>query len=267
MVIMQVDKVTEILRETAQAIILPRYRALALGDVMEKSPGEVVTTADREAEDLITRRLRGVLDAPVVGEEAVAANPRLIDALSAAATVWLVDPLDGTANFVAGSPDYAVMAALVRNGHTVASWIVRPVCDRAYVAEHGAGAWRDGVRVSRAPASDDPARLRGAVLTRFLTPAARTRVEGVASRFAALEPGAQCSGVDYPRLVDGELDFVAFRRILPWDHAPGAFLLTEAGGVVRHFDHTTYRPTDTQPGLLTAAGASCWQAVRSVLHL
>ncbi|GAA2670136.1 inositol monophosphatase family protein [Nonomuraea recticatena] len=130
---------------------------------MEKSPGEVVTIVDREAEELITCGLRGVLDAPVVGEEAAAADPRLIDALTEAPTAWLVDPLDGTANFVAGSPDYAVMAALVHHGHTVASWILRPADDRVYVAERGAGAWRDSIRLSREPASLDPAELRGAV--------------------------------------------------------------------------------------------------------
>ncbi|MEV4064365.1 inositol monophosphatase family protein [Nonomuraea dietziae] len=264
---MHIDKVTEILREAAHAVILPRYRALATGEVMEKSPGEVVTIADREAEELITRGLRGVLDAPVVGEEAAAADPRLIDALTEAPTAWLVDPLDGTANFVAGNPDYAVMVALVHHGRTVASWILRPADDRAYVAEHGAGAWRDSIRLSREPASQDPAELRGAVLTRFLPPSAKARVEVTASRFAAVEPGTKCAGVDYPRLVDGELDFVAFHRLLPWDHAPGVLLLTEAGGVARHHDRTPYRPADMRPGLLTAADAACWQTVRSVLSL
>ncbi|GIH29297.1 inositol monophosphatase [Acrocarpospora phusangensis] len=264
---MQIDDVTEILREAAQTVIVPRFRALAAGEVMEKAPGEVVTVVDREAEELITRRLRGVIDAPVVGEEAVAADPRLVDVLAEAPTVWLVDPLDGTANFVAGSTDYAVMAALVRHGRTVASWILRPDDDRVYVAEHGAGAWRDGVRLRREPASDDPAGLRGVVLTRFLTPDARAHVEAVESRFAAVGPGARCAGVDYPRLVEGELDFVLFQRLLPWDHAPGVLLLTEAGGVALHPDRTPYRPAEGRPGLLNAAGTACWQSVRSLLKL
>ncbi|NUW38088.1 inositol monophosphatase [Nonomuraea sp. SMC257] len=263
--IMDVDQVTEIVVDAARVAILPRFRALADGEVAEKSPGEVVTVADREAEELISRRLREVLDAPVVGEEAAADAPQLLTALREAPAAWVVDPLDGTANFVAGRPDYAVMAALVRDGETVAAWIAQPAQGRVYVAERGAGAWRDGVRLRREPAPGDPAALRGAALTRFLDPAAKAQVEAAAPRFAALGPGSGCAGVDYPRLVDGEQDFVLFQRTLPWDHAPGVLLLTEAGGHARRLDGSTYRPADPRAGLLDAADPTCWETARSLL--
>jgi fructose-1,6-bisphosphatase/inositol monophosphatase family enzyme len=262
---MWIDEVTEILREVTEDAILPRFRALAAGEVAEKSPGELVTVADREAEELISRRLRGVLDALVVGEEATAGDPGLVSALRQAPAAWLVDPLDGTANFVAGRPEYAVMAALVRGGETVAAWIIRPAEDRVYVAERGSGTWRDGVRVHRAPAPTDPARLRGAALTRFLDPPTKAWVEAAAPRFPALGPGTACAGVDYPRLLDGDQDFVLFHRTLPWDHAPGALLLTEAGGTARRPDGTPYRPADDRYGLLNTAGETCWATVRPLL--
>ncbi|HCA86274.1 MAG TPA: inositol monophosphatase [Streptomyces sp.] len=262
---MWIDDVTGILCEAAETAILPRFRALAEGDVEEKSPGEVVTVADREAEVLISRRLREVVNAPVVGEEAAAGNPGLAVALRDAPVVWLVDPLDGTANFVAGRPEYAVMAALVRAGETVAAWILRPVDGRVHIAERGSGAWRDGVRVRREPAPGEPAELRGAALTPFLDPRARARVEAAAPRFAALGPGTACAGVDYPRLLEGEQDFILFQRTLPWDHAPGALLLTEAGGVARRPDGSAYRPADPRSGLLNAADQACWNTVRPLL--
>lgn len=262
---MRIDDVTDILREAAESAILPRFRSLGAGDVSEKSPGEVVTVADRQAEELITRRLRAVRDVPVVGEEAAAADPGLIDALRHAPAAWLVDPLDGTSNFVAGRTEFAVMAAFVEVGEPVASWIVQPVAGHVYVAEHGAGAWRDGVRVRRAPAPAEPARIRGAALTRFLSADARAHVEAAAPRFAALEPGAHCAGVDYPRLVDGEQDFVLFHRTLPWDHAPGTLLLREAGGVAHRPDGRPYRPADGGLGLLNAADQACWDVVRALL--
>lgn len=263
---MWVDEVTGILRDAAELAILPRFRTLADGEVTEKAPGEVVTVADREAELLIGQRLRGIVDAPVVGEESTAADPGLLAALREAPVAWVVDPLDGTANFVAGRPEFAVMAALVRGGETVAAWIVQPVGGNVYVAEKGAGAWRDGVRLHRAPAPGDPADLRGAVLTRFLDPAGRARVAAVAPRFAEVEQGAMCAGVDYPRLVEGELDFVLYQRSLPWDHAPGSLLLTEAGGVARHLDGVPYRPSDTRSRpLLDAADGATWETVRALL--
>lgn len=263
---MRIDNVTDILREAAETVVLPRFRALGERDVAEKAPGEVVTVADQEAEELITRRLCGVLDVPVVGEEAAATDPGLIDALRHAPAAWLVDPLDGTSNFVAGRTDFAVMAALVRGGETVASWIVQPISGRAYVAEHGAGAWRGDEQVRREPAPAAPGHMRGAALARFLPPEARAHVETVAPRFAALGPGASCAGVDYPRLVDGEQDFVLFHRTLPWDHAPGTLLLREAGGVaLRPAGGRPYRPADGGLGLLNAADRACWETVRALL--
>jgi len=262
---MLIDAVTDVLREAAEVAIVPRFRALAEAEVFEKSPGEIVTVADREAEDLITPRLQALVNAPVVGEEATAANPGLVRALHDAPAAWVIDPLDGTANFVAGRPEWAVMAALVVEGSTTAAWIVRPADDLVYVAESGSGAWRNGVRVQRTPAPARPAELGGAAHTRFMDPVARARVQAAAPLFAELGPGASCSGIDYPRLVDGETDFVLFWRTLPWDHAPGTLIVTEAGGTARRPDGAAYRPADDRQGLLNTAGDECWNAVRPLL--
>jgi fructose-1,6-bisphosphatase/inositol monophosphatase family enzyme len=262
---MLIDAVTRILQEAAEVAITPRFRGLAEAEVFEKSPGELVTVADREAEDMITPRLQALVDAPVVGEEAVAANPQLMTALREAPAVWVVDPLDGTSNFVAGRRQWAVMAALIRGGVTVAGWIVRPADDLVYECESGSGAWRNGVRASRAPASSQPTELRGAAYTRFMDPAARARLRAAAPLFARFGPGTSSAGFDYTRLMDGELDFVLFWRTLPWDHAPGTLLVTEAGGTVRRLDESEYRPADTGRGVLSAAGDECWQAARPLL--
>jgi fructose-1,6-bisphosphatase/inositol monophosphatase family enzyme len=262
---MQIDAVTQILQEAAQEAIVPRFRALTAGQVSEKSPGEVVTVADREAEDLITPRLRALLDVPVVGEEAAAASPGLIGALRDAPAAWVLDPLDGTANFVAGRPLWAVMAALVQAGQTVAAWIVRPADGLVYTAELGSGAWRNGSRVERRPAAAELSDLRGAAHTRFLAPADRARVRAAPPQFASLGPGASCAGVDYPQLLDGELDFVLFWRTWPWDHAPGTLLLREAGGTARRPDGSGYRPDDDIEGLLNAADERTWSSARSML--
>jgi fructose-1,6-bisphosphatase/inositol monophosphatase family enzyme len=262
---MQIDAVTDILREAAETAIVPRFRALADGDVMHKSAGEVVTVADREAEDLIAARLRELVDAPVVGEEAAASDPQLIAAINDAPAAWVVDPLDGTANFVAGRPEYAVMAALVRERQTVASWILRPAEGSVYVAELGSGAWRNGVRLQREPAPLETAELRGVVHTRYLDARRRDRVRAAAALFGELGPGLSCAGIDYTQVADGELDCVLFWRTLPWDHAPGTLLVTEAGGTARWPDGAGYEAAETRTGLLTAADDRCWQVARALL--
>ncbi len=260
-----IDAVTRILREAAETAVMPRFRALTEDEVSEKSPGEIVTVADREAEEFIGPRLRKLLDIPVVGEEATSADPGLLRAVRNEPAVWLVDPVDGTRNFARGDREFAVMTALVRGGRTVASWILRPTENLVYTAELGSGAWRNGVRIRRDPAPAEPARLCGAVTSRFLPPARRDHVSSVTSEFARLGPGAHCAGVDYSALAEGGLDFALFSRTLPWDHAPGSLLLGEAGGVALRLEGDPYRPDDERFGLLDSADEATWHAVRALL--
>jgi len=259
------DRVGDALRETSAEVIEVRFAALGSMDVRAKAAGELVTVADVEAEGLLTQRLTDLLPgAAVVGEEACAADPTLLEGLGAA-QAWLVDPLDGTANFVEGNHDWAVMVALCEEGRTVASWIWQPTSQTMYTAEIGCGAARNGVAVAVTPRPVEPGGVRGAVLTRFLPTSVSAAVDAGRDRFDTVTPGRRCAGVDYPAVVDGGQDFVLFWRTLPWDHAPGVLLLQEAGGVALRPDTSPYRPADTRPGLLVAADRSTWDAVRAIL--
>ncbi len=121
-----VDAVGRAMGEAHRLAIAPHFRSLAADDVEEKEAGEVVTVADRAAERVLGPLLREVIDAPVLGEEAAAADPSLLDLVGAPGPLWLLDPIDGTANFAVGSPTYAVMVALLRDGETEAAWILQP---------------------------------------------------------------------------------------------------------------------------------------------
>jgi fructose-1,6-bisphosphatase/inositol monophosphatase family enzyme len=263
-----VDAVSDTLREAAVTAIAPRFRALAEGDIEEKAPGEVVTVADREAEAIIAARLAELLPGvPVVGEEAVVTDPALLGAVLAAPAAWLVDPLDGTANFVAGDPHWAVMVALVRNGETVAAWIYRHTDRRLYTAERGAGAWTDGARLAcRGDRGGDARSLRGAVLEKFLTNDERARMLPRLGAFGAVGGGYLCAGYEYPAIIEGEQDFALFQRLLPWDHAPGALMLAEAGGVARRPDGRPFDLDHTRRGLLLAASPAVWDQARDILY-
>lgn len=89
----------------------------------EKSPGELVTVADREAEAWLTPRLAALVPGSrVVGEEAVEADPSLLEGLEGG-VAWLLDPVDGTSNFARGEARFAMMAALLRDGEALAAWM------------------------------------------------------------------------------------------------------------------------------------------------
>ena len=262
-----VERVAAVLQGVAAEVIEPRFDNLAEGDVEEKAPEELVTTADTESERVLARRLGEILPGvPVVGEEGTWAGGSIpTGVLAQAPRAWLVDPVDGTSNFVAGSADWGVMVALVEQGTTVVSWIWRPVDRRLYVAERGGGAWVDGERIRRHPAPRDPGRLQGGVLRRFLDEETLKTVDANAGRFAALTSGRMAAAVEYPLIAEGREDFALFGPTLPWDHAPGVLLVEEAGGVARRPDGTPYRPAETAGNLLVAADEATWTTVRDQL--
>ncbi len=251
----------QLLQEIATEVITPRFKALAEGQIHEKSPGDLVTVADHEAEELITRALLGEYpDAVVLGEEAASADPSLHDRFAAAAHAFTVDPIDGTKNFVHGSPDHAVMVAELRGGVVERSWIWQPQHLTSYVAERGLGAWRNEVQIFRPEPSPVPREWRG-VTSR------RSWVGRELPGLRPLELTWVCCGVDYPQLVRGHADFVVYARSLPWDHAPGSLLLSEAGGHVGTIDGGDYDPRHRAGGLVVAARREVYDEVLDRMRL
>ncbi|QZY28658.1 inositol monophosphatase family protein [Nocardioides coralli] len=254
---MDTDAVLDLIREVADEVITPRFRDLADHQVDEKNPGDLVTVADRESEQLLTRALVAAYpDAVILGEEACAEDPALLERYRTAEHAFTVDPVDGTRNFVHGSPDHAVMVAEVRGGQSVRAWIWQPQHEQAYVAERGAGAWGNGKRLTRPPVGE---RVRG-VTSR------RSWLGRAVGTLQALELTWVCCGVDYPKLVEGEADYALYGRSRPWDHAPGSLLLTEAGGFVGTFDGEPYRPQAGVPrALITAADRATYDLVQGLV--
>jgi fructose-1,6-bisphosphatase/inositol monophosphatase family enzyme len=259
------DQVGELMRAVAGEVIMPRFCALAEGDIEEKAPGELVTVADREAEQLLSEALLQFLPGSrVVGEEQTASEPALLTQLDHG-HVWLIDPLDGTANFIAGKPCFAVMVALLKDGETVGAWMLDPISNLLTRAERGAGAYLEAERLQHAPDAPDATLLRGAVLKKYMPDVLRLEIEQRLSRIGEALPGTHCAGAEYPAVVNGAQDFAMFWRTLPWDHAPGALFVSEAGGLAARFDGTLYRASDRGTGLLVARTADVWQAARRAL--
>ncbi|NKK56231.1 inositol monophosphatase [Rhizobium leguminosarum bv. viciae] len=253
-----VEEVKAIIDEAAATVILPRFQKLRAGDIEEKTPGELVTVADKEAEAFISRQLASLIpQSKVVGEEAASNDPTALHVLSSG-DVWLVDPLDGTANFVDGSPDFAVMVALLRDGCTIASWMYQPATDTWAIAVRGAGAHLNGIAARFTGTPISTANCRGSVLTRFLPEERKAAIRLKSGQFGKILPGRRCSGVDYPSLVLMEQHFLVFWRALPWDHAPGALFVEEAGGMVARLDGSMYMPADQTPGLIVARDRDVW---------
>ena len=249
------DDVLELMQSVAAEVITPRFRSLSDAQIDEKRPGDLVTVADHEAEELITRALlEAYPDAVVLGEEAYATAPELIEQFRAADHAFTVDPVDGTKNFVNGSKDHAVMIAEVVDGETVRGWIWQPEHKMAWVAELGSGVRRNGEPVHRAPAGDQPQGATSIWSRRGRQPVGLPNLIGT----------WVCCGVDYPKLMEGEADFVLYGHTNPWDHLPGTLMVREAGGAAAHRDGRFYDARSGGAGLVVASDlATLERAIRA----
>jgi fructose-1,6-bisphosphatase/inositol monophosphatase family enzyme len=252
-----------LLRRVADEVVLVHFRALSDRDIREKSPGDPVTVADERTEVRLRAGLRDILPgARVVGEEAASADPSLLEGLGLG-TVWVVDPIDGTSNFADGVSPFALMVALIDEGETIAGWIYDPVAERMCHAHAGRGAFVDGRAVVARPSGAQPPRAM--LATTFTSARERAdRAARAAGRFVEVE-NPRCAGEQYPQVVLGQTDVALFQRALPWDHAPGTLLVSEAGGRAGRSDGTPYRVADRRPGLLVAATPQLWDDAAALL--
>jgi fructose-1,6-bisphosphatase/inositol monophosphatase family enzyme len=259
--------VAEAMAEVAATEIMPRFRNLAEGDIRKKHGDETVTIADEAAERALAPRLRALIPGSVVvGEEGAAADASVLDLLAGRDPIWVIDPIDGTRNFAAGKADFGVMVALVRHDEILAGWIYDPVLKRAFVAEKGAGAWRDGERI--APARDAPPEdkeLRGSIGYLFFPDPPREKLRAKVKEGLAPPTDRSCAARIYIDITEGRQHFVLFRNMKPWDHLPGALIVAEAGGRVAKWDRSAYRPTDTSGGILVAGHPESWERIRAFL--
>lgn len=258
-------QVSALMRAVASTAVLPRFRRLAAHEIAEKAPGELVTAVDLEAERRLADGLATLCpSARIVGEEAAADDPRLLDTVGQG-LVWLIDPLDGTANFAAGREPFGMMVALVEDGFTLAGWILAPSTGRLCHAEHGGGATVDGVPVTTRSSGRIPP--IAALGTHFMSPEHRARVHARAEGRFDVRPVPRCAAESYARLALGHDDVALFQRTLPWDHAAGALFLTEAGGMVTDWHGRPWRVGTDGVGILAGTTEADWRAAADVLLL
>lgn len=255
-----VDKVSQIIRKIAVEEILPRFRRLATGDVSKKRAGDVVTAADLAAERALEAELQALVPGSlIVGEERAETDPGQYSALQGDAPVWILDPVDGTQNFINGTTRFAVIVALCIKGTTRAGWIHDPVENETVWAVAGEGAWRRSNRLHVAE-SCPLEKMRGSAGSRTQR---RVLAKGKAKHSAIpLMDRYRCVGHEYMELASGLMHFARYGAPLkPWDHAAGALICREAGGTVALTGtRGTYDPTVglVSADLLIATDPTSW---------
>ncbi|MDC9825061.1 inositol monophosphatase family protein [Devosia sp. ZB163] len=202
-----------------------------------KGPADFVSNADRRAEQIVFEELQKARPTySFLGEEGTEVKG------SDGQHRWIVDPLDGTTNFLHGIPMFAVAIALERNDEIVASAIFNPIMDELYTAEKGGGAWlndRKRLRVA------NRRHLADAVVVTGINSQGRALDVMQLKQLAQVTPavaGIRRTGsasTDLAWVAAGRFDAYWEAGLKPWDVAPGILLVREAGGTTSDFAGTT----------------------------
>jgi len=209
------------------------WRSLPRGAISEKKKNDFVTRADKESEEVIAARIRERFPRDgFLGEEGGRRGG------GDEARIWIVDPLDGTTNFIAGFPFWCVSVAAREKGEIVAGVVWDPLRAELYAAERGGGAFRNGERLR---VTEQP-NLDGAFLATGFPFRSKKRIDLYLALFRALFLRARAirragsAALDLANVAAGVFDGFFEFKLSIWDIAAGSLLIEEAGGRVTDFD-------------------------------
>ena len=215
---------TALVRDVAQREVTPRFLHVTHS---HKVDGSLFTEADLATQTALEQLLPRILDVPVLGEEMTETQQH--DAWTAGRDgLWCVDPIDGTSNFVAGVPYFAISVAFIRKGIREIGVVYDPIADEMFTAERGRGAHLNGVAL--------PLRTPVTELRRALAGVEMKRIDrALAGRLASWPPYASqrnfgASALDWCYTAAGRFDIYMHGGQKLWDYAAGALILEEAGG-------------------------------------
>jgi len=217
----------------AAAVIADASRDLRRLPTFSKEQGDIVSAADEEAEQAIVATISAAFpDHSILGEESGARAGTNVDSPYR----WIIDPIDGTMNFVHGFPYYAVSIALAHEGELTHAVVLDPTRDELFTAIRGRGAQLNDAPLRTSACTRLADALVGTVmptrksprLPRFLP-----ILNGLATRCTLRRAGA-CA-LDMAYVATGRLDGFFVTRLRAWDVAAGALLVSEAGGRVGDF--------------------------------
>ncbi len=231
-------------RELTEFIAISELAARAGGDkllewlgktkVEEKGPGDLVTQADFESQ----RVIRDVLlarfpDHSFVGEE----DDGSLNSLETEGFCWVVDPLDGTTNFVHQLPSFAVSIALVLDGELITGCVFDPLLDECYVAARELGATLNGQSIRSSRCTDVEKSLLVCSFASRIPPDhpdARRFLQVMHRACSVRRLGS--AALNFCYVACGRLDGYWATSVKIWDIAAGVLILQEAGGIVEHID-------------------------------
>lgn len=246
--------------EKAARTLLRDFNEVEHLQVSQKGPGDFVSAADRRSEEIIFEELKKARpDYSFLMEESGVVTGKNSDYR------WIIDPLDGTTNFLHGIPHWAISIGLEHKGQMIAGLIHDPVKDEIFHAEKGKGAFmrRSRLRVS---GRDD---LMNATIATGAPRRSQAQKDQFIAEYAAMQsvaPGLRRFGaaaLDLAYVAAGRFEGFWERDLKAWDIAAGILIVKEAGGFISDIDDIRKNPVDT--GNILATNERLFDSIGKVL--
>jgi myo-inositol-1(or 4)-monophosphatase len=229
-----IDALIAAVRAVARAELMPRFRRTR---ARRKDDGSPVTEADTASQAALAVALATIRDVPMLGEE-MTEDEQAAAWRDGARGVWIVDPIDGTTNFVQGLPAFAISVAYFEHGRPLAGVVYNPAIDELFAATRGGGAFLNGAPLRLEPRGLALADAVAGIETKYLPPALARAIATEPPFYSQRSWGS--GSIEWCYVAAGRFDVYLHAGQKLWDYAAGALVLAEAGGAITSIEREDF---------------------------
>ena len=264
-----INYISDLLVEVNKLIILKYYKNLSSKHINTKSSDDdYVSIADKESEIYIVNNLVGFLNInQYIGEETSYSNKDDYKSLEKNALYWVIDPIDGTKNYINGKNEFCSMISLVFNSIPIASFVYYPLKNLLVYAFKGFGAYSLEIKTKKIIQlriqQNSFANIVGSGGTKAIQEPLRQKVlQNLRKYTNRLFVGS--AGIEAIKLASNETQFVFHGRVTPWDHSPLDLIIKESGGCVYMLNDKAEFNIFSRGPILAASNDQIWENIRSL---
>ena len=264
-----VNYISDLLVKVNELIILKYYKNLSSKHINTKSSDDdYVSIADKESEIYIVKNLIGFLNInQYIGEETSYTNKDDYKSLEKNALYWVIDPIDGTKNYINGKNEFCSMISLVFNSIPIASFVYYPLKNLLVYAFKGFGAYSLEIKTKKIIQlriqQNSFDNIVGSGGTKGIEEPLRQKVlQNLRKYTNRLFIGS--AGIEAIMLASNETQFVFHGRVTPWDHSPLDLIIKESGGCVYMLNDKAEFNIFSRGPILAASNDQIWENIRSL---
>ena len=231
------DFIVNILKDVNEKVVLNYFNKLTPKDIdIKSSNDDFVSVADKKSEDYISKKLSNFLDnTKIIGEETAFLDKENFLSLLNEPLLWVIDPIDGTKNYINGNENFCSMISLVEHYLPIASFIYKPLQRQFIYAFKDIGAYKFDLETKISTKLNlelDPfSQIIGSGGTKGIPEVFRKSILSNLRSFTK-RVFIGSAGIETMMLVTNKIQFVFHGRVTPWDHSPLDLIIKEAGGCV-----------------------------------